>query len=308
MNKLYLFTIIVIIILGIVFGLIIYNENKSFREEQLQQQQEISQVKQEQEKLTEEFEQEQLEKEIVIQREQMATMMKDEDGDGLTYQEELRLGTDDNDKDTDGDGIDDNIDRHPAGGGKTNTITIHWTHNGYPYTTQFGIHEDKYWYYKDQERGYCCKGWDKFATPNDPTIQTIAQDVADVSISTGDINKVRIAINFVKSMIYQYDIEYIGRNEYPKYAIETIIDERGDCEDTSFLMASILEALGYDVILLIYSDHVAVGVWCGSCSGTYYNYKGRKYFFLETTGYADNWEIGNIWGKYTYEIPNVIEV
>lgn len=308
MNKLYLFVILVILISGGIFVSIIIYYNMSFSEEQIKQQEEIKQTVQEQARITEEFEKGQQQKEVKIQQEQVSEMSQDQDGDGLTYQQELALGTDDNEVDSDGDGIWDNIDKHPAGGGKTYTRTVYWVHKGLQYTTQFGIQEDKYWAYKEFPRGPCCDGWNLFATPDDPTIQTIAKDVVDVSISTGDKDKARIAINFVESMIYQYDIEYIGLNEYPKFVIETIIDERGDCEDTSFLMASILEALGYDVILLAYSDHMAVGLWCDGCTGTYYTYKGRNYYFLETTGYADNWEIGKIWGKYEYESPMAIEV
>ena len=307
MNKLYVFIIIILVVSAGILSFIIYNYNKSFREEQLGSQQEISKIKQEQERLTKEFKEEQQQKATGIQQEYTEKMQRDQDGDGLTYGQELNLGTSDDDVDSDGDGIWDNEDKHPAGGGTTHRKTVSWIHRGLQYTTQFGIHEDKYWYYKNQPRGYCCTGWNQFTTPQDPTIETIAKDVVDVSISTGDICKVCIAINFVESMIYQYDIDYIGRDEYPKYAIETIIDERGDCEDTSFLMASILGALNIDTILLVFSDHLAVGVWCEDCTGTYYNHKGRKYFFLETTGYADNWEIGRIWGKYADETPMIID-
>ena len=78
---------------------------------------------------------------------------------------------------------------------------------------------------------------------------------------------------------------------------ETIIDKKGDCEDTSFLMTSILKALNIDAVILIYSDHAAVGVACNGCSGTYYAYKGKNYFFLETTGAPGSWQIGQILGK-----------
>ncbi|MBU0614932.1 MAG: hypothetical protein KJ601_02465 [Nanoarchaeota archaeon] len=308
MNKLYIFTIIVIFVSGGILGFIIYDYNKGVIAEQSQQQQEISKIKQEQERITQDFEEEQSQKAERLQQEETVQMLKDEDGDGLTYEEEMRLGTDDNDVDTDGDSIWDNEDRHPNGGGEIYTITVYWTHQGLTYSTQFGIHEDKYLNYKDQERGTCCDDWSKFVTPYDPTIRTIAEDVTDVSLSTGDTNKAQIAINFVSSMIYEKDIDYNFNDEYPKYAIETIVDNRGDCEDTSFLMASILEALGYDTIILIFSDHAAIGVWCETCTGTYYNYNSRKYFFLETTGYADNWEVGRIWGKYAYESPMIIDI
>ncbi len=308
MNKIRIFIILVISIIGTILGIIIYNENISFRQEQMQHQQEISKIKQEQERLSEEFKKEQQQRIAEIEQERILRMQRDQDGDGLTYEQEIALGTSDNERDTDGDGIDDNVDRHPTEGGQIYTITVPWTHQGYTYTTQFGIAEDKYWYYKDYSRtGYYYQDG-RFATPYDQTIQTIAKDITDVSLSTGDTCKSCIAIDFVQSMIYEYDIDYISKPDYPKFAIETIIDERGDCEDTSFLMASILKALNYDVVLLKYSDHMAVGVWCNSCSGTYYDHNGRKYFFLETTGYADNWEIGRSWGKYKTEPAHIIDI
>ena len=84
MNKLYVFVIFIIIVIGGILGFMIYNYNESFREEQLQHQQEISRIKQEQERLTKEFEEEQKHKTAKIQQEHIAQMLKDEDGDGLT--------------------------------------------------------------------------------------------------------------------------------------------------------------------------------------------------------------------------------
>lgn len=308
MNKIHI-SIIIILLFGLgIFGYYIYSYNQDFQQEQSEQKSNIQSITQKQENIDKTFSQEQQEKERILQQQEISKKMKDEDGDGLTYEQEVGLGTSDNQRDTDGDGIDDNEDKHPAGGGENYRFSVGWTHNGWQYTTQFGIAEDKYWYYKNQERGYCCNGWDEFATPNDQTIQTIAKDIVDVSISTGDTCKPCIAIDFVESMIYEYDIDYVGRNEYPKYPIETIVDGKGDCEDTSFLMASILEAINIDTVILLFSDHAAVGVWCENCSGTYYNYNGKKYFFLETTGYADNWEVGRIWGKYETESPHIINI
>lgn len=308
MKKLHLlFTIIMFIVLcG--FGYYVYTFNQDFQNEMLEHQQYVQSVKEKQQNINKQFLKEQQEKERIIQQKEISTKLKDEDGDGLTNVQEVALGTNDNEKDTDGDGIDDNIDRHPAGGGEIYKITVPWSHQGYNYTTQFGIPEDKYWYYKEYSRtGYNYQDG-RFATPYEQTIQIIAKDITDVSKSTGDTCKQCIAIDFVLSMIYQYDIDYISKPDYPKFAIETIIDTKGDCEDTSFLMASILMALNYDVVLLLYSDHMAVGVWCNSCSGTFFNHNGRKYFFLETTGYEDNWEIGKIWGKYEKESPRIIDI
>lgn len=308
MKKLHKFVVIILIVSISGFGLYIYNYNQEFERDQLQHQKDLDDIKEKQKNIDKAFIEEQQQKDTTLIQAQTNLKLKDADRDGLTYEEEIRLGTSDNERDTDGDGIDDNVDRHPAGGGETYIKTIHWTHNGYSYTTQFGIHEDKYWFYKDFPRVDYNYQDGRFATPYDQTIQTIAKDITDVSLSTQDTCKTCIAIDFVQSMVYEYDIDYISKPDYPKFAIETIIDEKGDCEDTSFLMASILKALNYDVVLLLYSDHMAVGMRCDGCSGSYYNYNGKKYYFLETTGYADNWEIGRIWGKYGAESAIIIAI
>lgn len=310
MKKILALAIAIIMIIGVVFTFIIYNYNKTVEEEQLQHQQEIERIRQEQIRLDTQYEQQQQtrqQQQLNTELEQAARLKQDFDGDGLTYEQELKLGTSDTNQDSDGDGIADSIDRHPGGGGQTYTITIHWTHNTQPFTTQFGIAEDKYWYYKNQPRTTAADS--RFATPHDPVIVTIARDITDASISAGDSCKFCLAIDFVESMLYQKDIDYNSNEEYPKYAIETIIDQRGDCEDTSFLMASILEALGVDTILLLYSDHMAVGFASATCPGDGYTYKGGTYCFLETTGVSDNLS-GDfyVWGKYQNETPVVLEV
>lgn len=275
------------------------NEESAYQES-------LRKLKTEQGQKNQEFYEQQGQKNQQISQVEESKKYQDQDGDGLTYSEEVRLGTDDNNIDSDGDGVNDNEDIHPAGGGQTFKYTIYWAHGGNQYTTQFGIPEDKYLYYKNQERGYCCNGWDKFATPYDLTIRNIVEDIADVANLKGE-NYAYVAIDFVESMVYQYDVEYNNNQEYPKYAIETIVDQRGDCEDTSFLMASILEALGIDTVLFDLPGHMAVGVYCSSCSGTYYTYKGRNYYFLETTGAPGSWELGRT-GYNMNELENLIEV
>ena len=226
----------------------------------------------------------------------------------MTNEEEIALGTDDNNPNSDSDGIKDNENIHPAGGGENYKFTINWQHNGQAYTTQFGIAEDWYLYYKNYPRtGYYYQDG-RFATPNDITIQTIAKDITDVSISTGDTCKHCIAIDFVESMIYQYDIEYIKRADWPKYAIETIVDQRGDCEDTSFLMAAVLKALNIDVILLKFPGHLAVGVYCTNCEGVYIEHNGRKYYYLETTSDPGAWKLGGTSQEYINTLEGIIAI
>lgn len=109
-----------------------------------------------------------------------------------------------------------------------------------------------------------------------------------------EVQKLNFVIAFVQSLPYTVDAETTPYDEYPRYPVETLFDRGGDCEDTSILVAAILDRLGYDVALLHLknAEHVAVGVSVADTYGSYYEYEGKKYFYLETTG--EGWEVGQI--------------
>jgi hypothetical protein len=92
-----------------------------------------------------------------------------------------------------------------------------------------------------------------------------------------------------------------AEGEYPKYPLETLVDQDGDCEDTCILLAALLQIMGYDVVLVNFppgddesAGHMGLGV-AGDFSGVYYAYGGTNYYYLETT---DKWELGEIDDDY----------
>ncbi len=113
------------------------------------------------------------------------------------------------------------------------------------------------------------------------------------------------ALNFVHNAVYYMsDEDSTGYGEYWKYPDETLYDGVGDCEDTAFLYASLLRAVGIPTVLLDYQNHLAVAVGLDDFSGTYTEYGGRKYYFAETTSnmfdeedfnYSHNMKIGEVW-------------
>jgi hypothetical protein len=71
------------------------------------------------------------------------------------------------------------------------------------------------------------------------------------------------------------------------------VDKGGDCEDTSILLASIIDKMGYGVVLVELPDHCGVGVKSGeNIIGTYWEYNGSKYYYIETTDLG--WAIGEL--------------
>ena len=133
--------------------------------------------------------------------------------------------------------------------------------------------------------------------PNDDFyIESIVEGLNSMAIEYGmrEIDKVNFVISFVQSLPYTEDDVTTGWDEFPRYPIETLFDRGGDCEDTSILVAAILDEMGYDVCLLILENenHCAVGIDIPIDYGSYYEYEGAEYYYLETTG--DGWTIGEI--------------
>lgn len=109
---------------------------------------------------------------------------------------------------------------------------------------------------------------------------------------------IEFAAAFVQSLPYALDYVTASYDEYPRYPVETLVDKGGDCEDTSILLASIIDKLGYGVVLIMLPNHVGVGVKGGeNVYGTYWEYKGNKYYYIETTG--EGWGIGDLPEEYT---------
>lgn len=138
-----------------------------------------------------------------------------------------------------------------------------------------------------------------FVTSGDATIIDISSTISAMAQKCMLTKKetIGLALSFVQSIEYAYDEDTAYQVEYWRYPVETLYEGAGDCEDMSFLFASIIEAMGYDAVILMFDDHVAVGVACTGASGTYYLLDGSKYFYCETTAYG--WEMGQAPAEYT---------
>lgn len=164
------------------------------------------------------------------------------------------------------------------------------------YTSTFDMEIPKtlYYYYKNRLRtsdygGYVSERHD------DEYISKIADEMIDYGErkELNESDTVYQAMGIIQNL--KYTPEKPGKGfEYPKFPIETLYDKGGDCEDTSILAASILEKMGYDVILLGLPEirHMAVGISKESLpiEGAYYPYKGKEYLYLETT--SGGWRPG----------------
>jgi len=106
--------------------------------------------------------------------------------------------------------------------------------------------------------------------------------------------KVEFMVAFVQSLPYTPDDVTTRWDEYPRFPLETLFERGGDCEDTSILMARLLDEMGYDTALLYfpYVSHMAVGVNLQGAQGVYWREDRVKYFYLETT--REGWRVGEV--------------
>ncbi len=270
--------------------------------EQIAVEEEAKRIQEEARRAEEELARKIAEQELSEKEAEEQKMSADNDGDGLTYREELAKGTSDWDSDSDGDGIIDSEDTHPAGGGRNVAQTFSWSYGGYDWDLTEQIQEDWYDYYKAKPRGE--HPGVAYITSNDQFIKKISE--ALTRKATSDIPKTWVAIAFVQSLPYVDDM-YTGYNEYPKYPVETFFEKNGDCEDTSYLAASIVNAMNIGSVLIVLPGHMAIGVWMDcNTSGTYYKWDNRCYYYVETAG--EGWPGGEIPDKYRYLAATLIRV
>lgn len=110
--------------------------------------------------------------------------------------------------------------------------------------------------------------------------------------------KVDFLIDFVQNLPYVPDSVSTGYDDYTKHVVETLVDGGGDCEDTAVMLASLLQSSSfeYDTVLLLFPGHMAVGVYGDDLPGAYYEYEGRRYYYVETTGRG--WDLGVVPDEY----------
>ncbi len=183
------------------------------------------------------------------------------------------------------------------------TATFSWKYKGKNYSLDQKLYDSYYKFYNSLPAESVFNGEslitnlekknDLFIneTEGDKTINELAQSIKLL----GNKNKlnenqiVELVSTFVQTIPYdtaKFNNRKIGLNgtaEKPTYPYEVLYDNRGVCQDKSYLVYVLLKELGYGVSLFLFPDpaenHMAVGI---KCPVEYSNYDSG-YCFLETT-------------------------
>lgn len=155
------------------------------------------------------------------------------------------------------------------------------------YRLTVSVTDTLYEYYSSQDHNLYSYDFSKFVTPD--ALKPVADDLWSIYSNEEDF------ANGVLMIMHQ--IPYV-ESDPQKYAVETIVENEGDCDLYSIIAASIMKAGGLDVVLLLleYHDHMMVGVHLpespkdARTQAYFYKYEEKKYYVAETTG--GNWETG----------------
>lgn len=126
-------------------------------------------------------------------------------------------------------------------------------------------------------------------------VKAAVRQLRTQSANTGfsPLEEINYVLAFAQRFGYVFDHIDKGIVEYPKFPLEMMWDDRGDCEDHAIIAAACLHLLGYDVrlVLLEYegrsSGHMALAVAApdGFAGGSFLEAPGtgRRYYYCEVT-------------------------
>jgi hypothetical protein len=132
-------------------------------------------------------------------------------------------------------------------------------------------------------------GYGFLTTTDDYYLNMLALKLNETTtqLKYNSFDQVSFILAFVQSLPYTSDSVTTGHDEYPRFPIETLVDDGGDCEDTSILFASLTLILGYGTVYINPPNHYAVGILGTNLQGTYWTYpegSNKTYYYCETTG------------------------
>lgn len=222
--------------------------------------------------------------------------------------------------DSDGDGVADSLDQHPY---ETRTMinpVYRVPFAGKEYVFRLSIAPDYVEVYRDRMPHELHENGDNiasFVAKDDPYISEIVAQAKAYAKDEPKLDVQGLLLAFAKSFPYNPDA-YTGAMEYPKYPIETLVDQSGDCEDLAILAASLVgEYHGYDRVVFVYfPEHMGIAIRTTDKEIAYRKKKnmesghvksdGEVFIYQETTDPV--WVLGQIPDAYKKKATTVYRI
>ena len=199
--------------------------------------------------------------------------------------------------------------------------TFQWMYKEKRYEMTVGIPYHVYYAYSTdtdvsrEQDNYVESNNTVYATFMDPVILDASSKLREIARNDGlnDYDTAGLVLAFVQYIEYTSDTKNGG--EYWNYAVETLFEQHGDCEDTSMLFCALMRPMGFMVCEMVFKmpGHMSAGIALKDTSvdyGTYNKGNGIFYYFCETSekryiGY----EVGQVpGGKNTVFTNNAAKI
>ena len=181
-----------------------------------------------------------------------------------------------------------------------------WSYMFDDYQFSYNFDPKRYSYYVSQSHKISnYRDYLNFVTVDEPALIDIAYILHNMSEEENldSEEEINFILSFSQSLKYSEDNITSGVGEYPRYPIETLVDQTGDCEDTSALLISLVEILGFNASIILIPDawegygHAAVGINVTGATGVHYilnegEFNEISYYYAETT--APGWRLGEM--------------
>lgn len=128
--------------------------------------------------------------------------------------------------------------------------------------------------------------------PNEPTLQRLVKDLLK-DVEDNREKKIQRLVDFVSNEIEYSYVEAFGGGETLKRPNEILFTRNGDCSNKTILLASLLEQIGEDYILLYCPHHITVGVQQGNFPNDNkmdFEWEKKNWLIAETT--LPNFQVG----------------
>ncbi len=157
------------------------------------------------------------------------------------------------------------------------------------------------------ERGY----WRRLITAPAPELDALADALGSLGRQHdwSSLEQASSVLAFAQQCTKHDSDSHQTAGRGPRYPLETLMDGIGDGDDSVILAAAVLKRLGFDVALLHYPDHCALGVaGAEELPGAFVEHPqtGVRYFYGEIT--AQGWSLGQVPPEYRETPPDGIEV
>lgn len=163
--------------------------------------------------------------------------------------------------------------------------------NGDTVTLNLSITSSLYEYYQGKPHISTPDRFASFVTPY--ALAQVAEDIRSIFNATEDY------VNSVLMLVHQIPYQIVNESKYP---VETLIENRGDCDLFSYIAASLIKAQSLDVVLFYYQQesHMNIGVSLSTppedarSAISYIDHNGARYYMAECTGGnpENGWRVG----------------